>query len=743
MNSIAADETMVDERVDVNQLQGTIMYSGTTLTLAALGNGLVELCFNNHAESVNKLDLATTAELAEAIDVLSQQDDVRGLLVTSAKSVFIVGADIGEFTEMFKLAEVDFIDRVGTVTQPLNRLEEMAFPTVVAINGYALGGGLEVCLACDYRVISKTAAIGLPETTLGIIPGWGGTVRLPRLSGISTALQWITSGVAQNAEKALAANVVDEIIEPDQLRTVALARLTEFAAGHLEYQNRRKTKLQPVTDNAVEISTSIKQYRTTFGGVKATHYPAPALLVDLFERAAGLDRDAAQRLETKCFYEISRTPQARALVGVFLSDQYLTKVAKLRTKKFRDNAVVIQRNGVIGAGIMGGGIAYQNAIKGYSVLMKDINQDALDLGMSEASKLLAKGVDRAKLTPIKSLNTLAKITPTLHYQGLETCQIIVEAVVENSAVKKMVLADIENSSDEGAILTSNTSTISINVLSEELKRPENFCGMHFFNPVNAMPLVEIIRSETSSDKAVAALCDYALGLGKKPVVVNDCPGFLVNRTLFAMLFGFEILLREGADFHQIDAVMESWGWPMGPAYLIDVIGIDTLNHCYTSMVAGLPERFAQNGATLPSEAIYATGRLGQKNARGYYKYVPNKRGRPEKHIDADAVAAVASVAAPAKVFSENEIIERIMLPMAIEMARCLEENIVGSPAEADMALIYGVGFPRFRGGICRWMDELGLAEVCALGDHYSSISRLYEPTTTLRARAKKADRWYE
>lgn len=718
------------------------MYKGNTLTLVALDNGLVELCFNNHSESVNKLDLATTKEFAEAIETLSKQTGIRGLLVSSAKSVFIVGADIGEFSEMFKLSEEAFVQRVGEVTDPLNQLEELPFPTLVAINGYALGGGLEVCLACDYRIIAASAAVGLPETTLGIIPGWGGTVRLPRLCGVATALQWTTSGAPQGADKALAAGAAHEVVEADELREVALTRLAELANGDREYRGQRQVKMVGVNETEADIADLAQQYRAKLEGGKGQHYPAPLLLVDLLQRAARLDRNTAQALETDGFYRISRTPQARALVGVFLNDQHLTKVAKTRVKAFRDEATVIERNGVIGAGIMGGGIAYQNAIRGYWVLMKDINQEALDLGMSEACKLLAKGVDRGKLTPIKSLNTLAKITPTLTYHGLETCQVIVEAVVENPAVKKAVLADIESAADEDAILTSNTSTISIDLLAEGLQRPENFCGMHFFNPVNAMPLVEIIRSESSSEKAVATLCNYALGLGKKPVVVNDCPGFLVNRTLFAMLFGFEILLREGADYEQIDAVMESWGWPMGPAYLIDVIGIDTLNHCYSSMVAGLPERFSQGGKTLASEAIYAAGRLGQKNALGYYKYALNQRGKPEKHADEDAAAIVASVAAPRKVFSESEIIERIMLPMAMEMSRCLDEGVVASPAEADMALIYGVGFPRFRGGICRWMDELGLADVCALGERYASISTLYQPTDELRARAAKAECWY-
>jgi 3-hydroxyacyl-CoA dehydrogenase/enoyl-CoA hydratase/3-hydroxybutyryl-CoA epimerase/enoyl-CoA isomerase len=257
-----------------------------------------------------------------------------------------------------------------------------------------------------------------------------------------------------------------------------------------------------------------------------------------------------------------------------------------------------------------------------------------------------------------------------------------------------------------------------------------------------MPLVEIVRGPQSSDRSVAILCEYVLGLGKKPVVVNDCPGFLVNRVLFAMLFGFEMLLAEGADYRRVDAVMENWGWPMGPAYLNDVIGIDTLNHCYASMIEGLPERFDKGELTLPSEALFKANRLGQKNGVGYYQYRVNAKGRPEKQLDEEAAAIVKSVAGSRRDVSDEEIVDRLMLPMAMEMVRCLEEKIVGSPAEADVALIYGIGFPKFRGGICRWMDQIGALQLCDLSDRYARISALYETTKEFRMRAQRGDRWY-
>ena len=710
------------------------MYNGNTLSLKRIENQFAELCFENKDETVNKLDLKTTRELATAMEILTKTSELKGLLITSKKVVFIVGADITEFPDMFSLPRGAFLSRIEEVTKSLSLLEDLPFPTVVAINGYALGGGLEVCMACDYRVLSETASVGLPEATLGIIPGFGGTVRLPRITSISTALDWMTSGTMQNAKNALNKGAVDEVVPEIDLREVALKRLSEFASGRVSYQSRRGPKSLPVNCEDHVLNQTCAEYRGALKKKPGENYPAPLALVELILSSAKLDRENAQRHESEAFHRIAQTYQARAMVGIFLSDQHLSKQAKSQVKKYQNETTKIRRSGIIGAGIMGGGIAYQNAIKGYSVLLKDIHQEALNLGMAEASKLLSRSIDRQKLKSIDGLNTLSKITPTLYINGIDTCDVIVEAIIENEEVKKAVLADVENSAREDTVITSNTSTISINRLASALQRPENFCGLHFFNPVHAMPLVEVVRSEHSSEKTIATLCDYVLGLGKKAVVVNDCPGFLVNRTLFAMLFGFEMLILDGADFRQIDSVMEAWGWPMGPAYLIDVIGLDTINHCYASMSSGLPERFNLDDSNSPSGLMYAADRLGQKNGRGYYQYIQTKTGRAEKQIDIEVKTIIERVSGPTKSFSDDEIINRMMLPMANEMVRCLDEKIVATPQEADMALIYGLGFPRFRGGICRWMDELGPKNLCNLGKSFKDLSPLYEPPESIEER---------
>jgi len=718
------------------------MFKGKTLSLGLIDNGFAEINFNNQGESVNKFNAETLTELRKAVDTLKAQSDIRGLLLTSAKSVFVVGADITEFKGMFSATREEFVAGVQAINDLFSEIEDLSYPAVAAINGFALGGGFEVCLACDARVISSTAAIGLPETGLGIIPGWGGTVRLPRLIGYSTAVNWVASGQQQRPDAALNAGAVDAIAEPEQLRADSIALLAQLASGERDYHTRRTQKISALSMSESEVEAAASQYRGALIGKVGTHYPAPIKVLELISDAAHLGRDEALKCEHEMFYSISQTPEARALVGLFLNDQYIVKQAKNRSHALAEKLPEIKTAGVIGAGIMGGGIAYQNAIRGYSVVMKDIAQPALELGIQEAKKLLAKSVSRGKMSEDKAAQILSLINPTLADSDVATCNMVVEAVVELESVKKQVLPAIEALVDNSAVITSNTSTISINRLAESRQRPENFAGMHFFNPVHAMPLVEIIRGDRSSDATIAAVCAYALGLGKKPIVVNDCPGFLVNRVLFALLFGLEIMITEGADFQQIDKVMEGWGLPMGPAYLMDVIGIDTINHCYPVMIDGLPQRFSKTAELWPTEAVFKADRLGQKNARGYYSYALNDKGKPSKAIDETVVQMLADLYGEARLFDADEIVDRLMIAMAIEMLHCLEEGVVASPAEADMALVYGVGFPAFRGGICRWMDEIGLQEVCDRGDKYAHISELYRPTEKLRAMAAKGETLY-
>jgi 3-hydroxyacyl-CoA dehydrogenase/enoyl-CoA hydratase/3-hydroxybutyryl-CoA epimerase/enoyl-CoA isomerase len=396
---------------------------------------------------------------------------------------------------------------------------------------------------------------------------------------------------------------------------------------------------------------------------------------------------------------------------------------------------------VLGAGIMGGGIAYQTAYKGTPIIMKDIREEALALGMNEAGKLLSKQVEKGRMKPEEMSATLSRIRATLNYGDFKGVDIIIEAVVENPKVKKAVFAEVEDLVREDTIIASNTSTISIGFLADGLKRPQNFVGMHFFNPVHMMPLVEVIRGPKSSDAAVGTTVALAQKMGKTPVVVNDCPGFFVNRVLFPYFAGFHLLLRDGADFQAVDKAMERFGWPMGPAYLMDVVGMDTAVHAAGVMAEGFPDRMRPEFRTA-TETLVAAGRFGQKNGLGYYSYAPDKKGRPKKSADPKAYELIAPVVAARREFASEEIVARCMVPMVNEVARCLEEGIVASPQEADMALIYGIGFPPFRGGACRYLDQTGIAPFMALAERYASLGKLYEPPKLLRDMAAAGKKFF-
>jgi len=304
-----------------------------------------------------------------------------------------------------------------------------------------------------------------------------------------------------------------------------------------------------------------------------------------------------------------------------------------------------------------------------------------------------------------------------------------------------VLAEVESKVSADTVLASNTSTISITYLAEALQRPENFCGMHFFNPVHMMPLVEVIRGEKTSDNAIARTVAYANAMGKKAIVVKDCPGFLVNRVLFPYLAGFALLVRDGVDFQRIDKVMETWGWPMGPAYLLDVVGIDTAVHAEKVMAEGFPDRMTRN-FTSCTDALYAAGRLGQKNSKGFYNYSLDKKGKPAKVPSPEAVELLRPHITGALEISDDDIIARMLVPMATELARCLEEGIVETAAEADMALVYGTGFPPFRGGVFRWIDFIGAKTFVDTAAKFSNLGALYEPPASLKAKAANNESFY-
>ena len=713
-----------------------MIYPGSALNVTLLPSGIANLTFDLRDSSVNKFNELTLRELREAIDVLMEAD-LSGLIFSSAKSAFIVGADITEFTGMFDEAEGEITKWLVEGNQIFNDIEDLPCPTVSAISGVALGGGFEMALSTDFRVVTEGTKVGFPEVKLGILPGFGGTVRLPRLIGADNANQWISAGSHIKARQALNEGAIDAIVSCENLLPACENLIAQCLENKLSTQRIRQQKKSPLTLSEIELNVAFETALGLIAPRAGPNYPAPVVAVKVMQSAANLDREGALQVEHKGFVELAKTEVAKNLVQMFLNDQYLSSTAK----KHSHNASEVKKAGVLGAGIMGGGIAYQSALKGVPILMKDIAQEGLDLGVSEAGKLLNKQRARGRIDIDKVVSVLGDITPVLDYQGFDKVDVIIEAIVENVDVKKGVLAELEALIPASATIASNTSTISIDELSLCLKRPENFCGMHFFNPVPVMPLVEIIRGSKTSEDTIAKTVAYAKKMGKTPIVVNNCPGFLVNRILFPYFGAFSRLIHDGADFNQIDKAMEEFGWPMGPAYLLDVIGVDTAFHCQDVMADGFPRMKLDFESAI--DKLYQGKNFGQKTGKGFYSYEMDKRGKPKKLANDEIKGIIQSVQETTRDFSNDEIVERMMIPMCIETALCLEDGIVGSPIEADMGLVLGLGFPPFRGGALRHTDSLGLSTFCDRADVYSELGELYKPSSSMREMGRANEIYYQ
>lgn len=711
-------------------------YSGKALGVEVLPSGVAKLTFDLQDSSVNKFNQLTLGELREVVDQLAAAS-VKGLVICSNKAGFIVGADITEFLGLFAAPEEQIDQWLREANALFSAIEDLPFPTVTAINGTALGGGFELAVATDYRVASTNAVVGFPEVKLGIIPGFGGTVRLPRIMGADNANQWISSGSHVKAEQAFKEGALDAVVEAEKLLAAAEDLVLQASDGKLDYQRTRQQKKSALQLQPVELNVAFETAKAMVAAKAGPNYPAPVAAVNTMQQAATLERDGALDLERKAFVKLAKTEVTANLVQMFLNDQFLAGKAK----KAMAAANEVQSAGVLGAGIMGGGIAYQSALKGTPILMKDVRQEGLDLGMQEARKLLNKRVERGRLSTDKMVSALSSIKPTLDYSGFDKVDIVVEAVVENADIKKSVLSELEEILSPDTIIASNTSTISIDDLATSLKRPENFCGMHFFNPVPVMPLVEVIRGENSSPETIASTVAYAKKLGKTPIVVNNCPGFLVNRILFPYFGAFAQLIHDGADFRQVDKAMERFGWPMGPAYLLDVVGIDTAVHAQKVMAAGFDRM--QQSFDSASDVLFEKGMLGQKSGSGFYLYETDKRGKPRKLPNPEIDGVLAAVQKQNREFEDQEIVERMMVAMCLETIRCLEDGIVETAIEADMGLVLGIGFPAFRGGALRYVDSMGVQAFCELADRYGELGAMYEPSAGLRERAANNAAFYD
>ena len=714
------------------------MFQGESIGVLPLDEGLVELRFDRRGEAINKLDARTVDEFRQATALIAASPEVRGVLVTSAKEVFIVGADITEFGATFEQSEADIAAGVRASNELFNAFEDLNVPSVVAINGFALGGGLELALLAPLRVMADTAQVGVPEVKLGLFPGFGGTVRLARVAGLATAAEWVASGKPAKAQAALTAGVTDELASPDRLRVQALALLQRAVRGEVDWQAAQQRKRAPLALSPQQAQDLVEPVRSALLARVPRHQPAAAIALGMMVQAARKDRAAALDLESAAFGRVAKTQAASSLVQAFLNDQALKKLYKAHARAGRK----VAQAAVLGAGIMGGGIAYTSALRAAPVRMKDIAQPQLDLGMAEAARQLARQVKSGRLPQTKAQTVLASITPQLDEAGFGDVDCVIEAVVENLDVKRKVLGALENAVRPGTVIASNTSSLRIDDIAQPLSRPEDFVGMHFFNPVPVMQLVEVIQGTRTRSAAVSTAVGYALAMGKTPIVVKDCPGFLVNRILTPYITAFSQLVADGADFEQVDCVMEAFGWPMGPAYLQDVVGMDVGAHVGDVIAAGYPQRMR----ALPRDAVklmVAHGRYGQKNGAGFYRYENDAAGRPRKFSDPEAHALVATLQLGGpREFSATDIVERMMLALIVEAAHALEEGVVATPAELDMALLLGIGFPAYAGGALKYADWLGLERVVALSERHAALGPQYTATPRMRAMAERGERYY-
>ncbi|MBV0933592.1 fatty acid oxidation complex subunit alpha FadB [Marinobacterium weihaiense] len=708
-----------------------MMYSGESLKLRMLDNGIGELVFHQAEAPVNTLNQRALTELGEVVEQLQQDESMTGLLISSAKSGFIAGADITEFPVLSAMPDARLQAVITATQRTFATLEQLPFPSVVIIGGAALGGGLELALSADFRVLADDARLGLPEVGLGICPAWGGTVRLSRLLEPNQALQWLLSGRTFRAEAALNDGVADQVVPAEQLREAGLALLQRAIEGEVNVQRQRQRKRMARPPEAAD-SIQLEGIERLL----QTHYPAPEAILKAVRQHLSLPFEAALQVEVDTFVQLAHGDVARSLVGLFMNNQLLQRKARRLSQAARP----VRQAAVLGAGVMGSEIACQSARSGVPVVLKDINDAVLERGMQTIRTLLQRQVSQGRLAQDRAERIQAGVAPLLSLEHHAGVDLVVEAVVEQADIKSSVLAEVEQQLDESAVLATNTSTLSIDRLATGLSRPEQFCGLHFFNPVHRMPLIEVVRGRRTSESTLATAVAYATALGKTPIVVNDGPGFLVNRILFPYFNAFNRLLLDGVDFERIDRVMESFGWPMGPARLADVVGLDVLVHADTVLQAGFPDRMQHAGPVIAAK-LSAAGMLGCKSGQGFYCYERDADGRPVHRPAPEARALVALEGAAG--VTDQVIRDRLMVPLCLEAVRCLEDGIVETAAEVDMGLVLGLGFPRFRGGALRYIDTLGLETFASRARALQHLGPLYQLPAAFRARLARGRRFYQ
>ncbi len=662
-----------------------------------------------------------------------EQERPAGLVIYSGKpDGFVAGADLEELLQLSDKETVLAMLQRGH--ELMERLAGLPFPTVAAIHGACLGGGLELALACQKRVATDhpKTKLGFPEVQLGLLPGLGGTQRLPRLIGVPDALDLILTGKQVDARKARRLGLVDDTCHPADLRVAA----ERAVRGEGE---PKKTK-RPLASRAGNLLA-----RTPLGGpmvwekaragVMAKtggNYPAPLVAIDVVREGIRLPLRRALDVEAGAFSELVVSDTAKNLIAIF----FMKNEVEARAAKIARSARPVETVGVLGAGFMGSGIAQVLAQKGYPIVLKDKDLAAVARGYGFCAQQLRTQVQRRRMTEAEAKGALGHVLPTVDYGDLRRADFVVEAVFEDLEVKRAVIREAEAAGPEGLIFASNTSAIPISRLAEASRRPENVAGMHFFSPVHKMPLLEVIRHPGTAEETLATTVEVGRRMGKTVIVVGDGPGFFTSRVLGTMLNEAAWMLADGASIERVDRAMTRWGWPVGPFTLLDEVGLDVAHHAGGVVRDVLGDRVAPPPVF---ERMIADRRIGRKGKRGFYLYEDGEK-KGEKRVDAAVYRLLDWREQP---IADREIVERCWLQMLNETARCMEEGILTNPADIDIGVIFGFGFPPFRGGLLREADRCGLPWVVDRLDGYAERhGERLRPAALLREMAARGARFY-
>ncbi|QDG50734.1 fatty acid oxidation complex subunit alpha FadJ [Persicimonas caeni] len=706
-------------------------------------DGIAYVCIDVSGQRVNTLSTPMTERFEEVLDELRDTAGLEGVVIHSGKEGnFVVGFDINELQELSQRPE-DVRPMIDRGHQMLGRFEELSVPVVAAVDGNCLGGGLELAMACHARIASNNdkTQMGLPEVKLGVIPGLGGTQRLPRLVGLQTGLNMILTGKQVGAKKAKKLGLVDDVVHPGILLQVAAEKARKmYAKGG--WQKRPKASIGEVFSNPGEMvnlaaktparKLIFNQARETTRKQAGDKYPAPFAAIDVIETGYKDGFDAGLQAEGDAFAKLVKDDVAKNLINLFFMKQ---EVDKAKPFPWNTKAYPVDKIGVLGAGLMGAGIAQVAAYKGYEVRLKDVDDEGLSWGLNYTKELIDKLVKRKKISAPMGDIMFGRISGTTEYTGFGQADLIIEAVFEDLDLKKSVIKDLEEHTHDEAVIASNTSTIPIKEIASASKNPEMVLGMHFFSPVHKMPLLEIIRHEGTSSKAVATALEVGRDMGKTCIVVNDGSGFFTSRVIGAYINEAGWILQEGARIEDIDRAMKDWGFPVGPMKLVDEVGMDVALKAAKTLQEAFEERW---DAPTALKAVAADGRKGKKNKKGFYKYKDGKG----KEVD-ETVYDLLPGGRDRKPVDKEVIQERCWLAMLNECAYCLQEEIAEHPRDIDIGVIFGLGFPPFRGGILRHADSVGLPRVAErmhrLADQFGD--RL-KPADIIVEKAEKNENFY-